>query len=140
MSSRNPVGRFFSLSAKEKKLFAEMALLVLWADVLTLFPLRYYKRCIEHISSRKTENEEEFIRLVKKTLSRIRKYWFKEISCLAFSVATKKLLIRHGIPCILCIGLKKDNNRLSAHAWTYYKDIILTGYIPSESYTLIATL
>ncbi|MGD8781902.1 MAG: lasso peptide biosynthesis B2 protein [Ignavibacteria bacterium] len=52
---------------------------------------------------------------------------------------TEKLILKkRNIPSTLYLGVKKDDNKMEAHAWLRIGDKIITGKNVSEDFTVIS--
>jgi hypothetical protein len=62
-----------------------------------------------------------------------------ESACLVQAIAAKLMLKRRAIPSTLYLGVAKEDNRLTAHAWLRTGSLILTGGAGRERFTIIST-
>jgi hypothetical protein len=62
-----------------------------------------------------------------------------ESACLVQALAAKLMLKRRDIPSTLYLGVAKEDNKLTAHAWLRSGSFILTGGADRERFTIIST-
>jgi Transglutaminase-like superfamily len=62
-----------------------------------------------------------------------------ESACLVQAIAAKLMLKRRGIPSTLYLGVTKEDNRLTAHAWLRSGPFVLTGGTGRQRFTVIST-
>jgi Transglutaminase-like superfamily len=62
-----------------------------------------------------------------------------ESACLVQAVTAKLMLKRRGIPSTLYLGVAREGNRLTAHAWLRSGSFVLTGGAGRQRFTIIST-
>jgi hypothetical protein len=60
-------------------------------------------------------------------------------TCLVQTLAGAAMLRRRGIPCTLSLGVAKNVEGITAHAWLGYGNVILTGAAGCERFTRISS-
>jgi hypothetical protein len=60
-------------------------------------------------------------------------------TCLVQTLAGAAMLRRRGIPCTLSLGIARNVNGITAHAWLGCGNVILTGGAGHERFTLISS-
>jgi hypothetical protein len=60
-------------------------------------------------------------------------------TCLVQTLAGAAMLRRRGIPCTLSLGIARNVNGITAHAWLGCGDVILTGAAGRERFTMISS-
>jgi len=60
-------------------------------------------------------------------------------TCLVQTLAGAAMLRRRGIPCTLSLGIARNVNGITAHAWLGCGNVILTGAAGHERFTLISS-
>jgi hypothetical protein len=62
-----------------------------------------------------------------------------ENACLVQAVTAKLMLKRRGIPSTLYLGVAREDDRLTAHAWLRSGSVVLTGDAGRQRFTVIST-
>jgi hypothetical protein len=60
-------------------------------------------------------------------------------TCLVQTLAGAAMLRRRGIPCALSLGIARNVNGITAHAWLGCGNVILTGAAGHERFTMISS-
>lgn len=78
------------------------------------------------------------VRWVLRGLDRAVRLLPGQSTCLARALAMGWMLRRRGIPSILYLGVDVNDGRLSAHAWLWAADGVVTGMAEAISFTPVA--
>ena len=62
----------------------------------------------------------------------------QQSTCLTQTLAGAAMLRWRGLPCSLSLGIVKDTNGIAAHAWLRFGDLVLTGAIGHNRFTVIS--
>lgn len=110
--------------------------------VLTFFPMRYYKRWVSTVRSANNNSDDarEMAVLIRKTIRRFRRHFMPDATCLVKSVVAKRMLAKRGIGSILYIGVKKQKEKLAAHAWVICNNEPVVDDADVSDYTVMTTL
>lgn len=73
------------------------------------------------------EDEISLLSDISKAVSRAAKYSFWRNKCLEQSLTAKQMLTRRKITSTIYIGVKKNENKIEAHAWLKSDGIFITG-------------
>jgi hypothetical protein len=114
------IRRFYEIPASEKFILFKGILLCFLANlcVYTL-PLKLYINMLQ-LKPKFNLSEESVqgsVILIRKTLKRIDNIWPWKNSCLVKSIVFKKLITYLGVECKISLGVKMNNNILTAHAY-----------------------
>ena len=111
--------RFIEISFKEKTLFIEALLFLLYSKILiSIFP---FKTCIRRFKSVEQINDNIDISTlmnIRTAIARANILVFWKNVCLVNSFAARMMLQRRGIASIIHLGLRyKNSTNMEAHAW-----------------------
>ena len=139
--------RFTKLSSEEKKLFMEayVTLGLMRTAILTV-SFKRLTRSLDHVAKKKEleklgEEEIRTAKVIGQAIMRASAYTPWESACLAQSLTAKKMLQKRGIPGVFYLGAMKDNEseeKMKAHAWSQCGDVIITGGVGHESFTILS--
>jgi len=88
--------------------------------------------------SRDGQQEMKIIRMVGSAIQTVAKYTPWRNVCYHQVIQAKLMLHKRGIPCVIRIGFKKnDQGKIEGHAWTKSGDRIITGFCREEDYTIL---
>ena len=134
-----PISRFLRLSATERRLLVQSALL-LWAirAGLALLPLQRVLRILARLSH---ETGHASISTITWAVDAATRH-LSPSTCLTRALATQVLLVRNGHPASLHIGVAKEaGGKLEAHAWVESGGTIVLGELDELSrYTTLPPL
>lgn len=137
--------KFLSLPPNDRfTLIKAFILLITIRMMLYFLPFslwRYLLISREHLPAKMWEKDQAFVSRVVwavKVASRLN----PGVKCLAQAMATKVLLVHHGCPAYLRIGIaKSEDEKLEAHAWVESEGKVLIGSIRDLSgYTPLLSL
>jgi hypothetical protein len=77
------------------------------------------------------------IKFLKRLILRIAELLPWKCVCFPQAIAGQRILNKKKLPSTLYLGLKKDNEEMSAHAWLRHQQYIVTGDNGIEDYTII---
>ena len=83
-----------------------------------------------------TEENVKIAKLYAFHVNRITEHLPWDAKCLVRALTLKKLLSENRISCTIYLGVKKEDNKLSAHAWLRSGTLYLTGGI-GKGYTVV---
>ena len=133
------IGKLLRLSQIERRLLIQSSLL-LWAirAGLALFPLQRVRRLLARLSG---ERGQAPIRQIAWAVDAASRYGSPS-TCLTRALAMKALLVRHGHPATLRIGVAKEaGGTLEAHAWVESGGVVVLGQVEElASYTPLPPL
>jgi Transglutaminase-like superfamily len=124
-SKMSRLGKFWSLTRREKKCVCEASILLLLSNaVIKLIAFKHIDRLLRFLRSRwsgrikgDTDREQE-IRLVRCSISRAANVLPWKSLCLSRSFVEFAMLNRRGIPAIIFAGARfSSHSSLEAHAW-----------------------
>ena len=143
----NKIRKFTTLSREEKKLFLEAYIILgmMRAAILTI-SFKRLTRALEHHTQVQaletlTKTEQERAIIIGKSIIRAAAYTPWESACLVQSLTAQKMLQKRGISGVFYLGAAKDEkekNKMKAHAWSQCGDVIVTGEVGSEDFTVLS--
>jgi len=84
------------------------------------------------------QQELQIVRMVSSAVQTIAKHTPWRNVCYHQAIQAKLLLHKRGIPCVIRIGFKKnDQGKIEGHAWTKAGDRIITGFCREEDYSVL---
>lgn len=140
----NHVVRYMKLPFKEKLALAEAFFLLISIKLMIiLFPLRWYKKLLgdQNINADYTPDNLAItiILCVSRTIARSRKIIPWKNQCLTEAITAKLLLRRRGVNSTLYLGVNRDNNKMTAHAWLCCGNLFVTGKRGMEKFTVVSS-
>lgn len=114
------IRKFFRISKIERSMLIQgLILCSLFYIVVRVLPLRFYNKLIIDSTLLKTSYKCSAIQIkyVRKTLKRIEKCLWFDLSCLVKSLTIKFLLNNLGIESRIELGINKSGSSLNAHAY-----------------------
>ncbi len=141
MSKIKRINKFFSLSFKEKLLFAESLFLLIALRLgLSLLSFKTLLNLLEKIRQKPDEKiyEQHTIDRMARIVNVSSRY-LPFSACLTKALTLQILLARRGLPYSLNIGVfKTDEGELKAHAWLKSEGRIVIGHLEDLSkYSLL---
>ena len=132
------------LSSKERILFVEayiytgiyrLSLLVLSFKFLTR-TLEQYKpgEKVPSLSGFQKDEAKMIGEIVEKAA--MNTPW--QSACLVQALSAQKMLRCRNIPGFFALGVRKDKDKMKAHAWTLCDDMVITGRLGYESFTVVS--
>ena len=114
---KHKLKRACSLSAKEWAMLAEAWLTLTWIDfVVSFLPYRGWKSWLVNQPEADTNQTAPFEQLVW-SVNAAANHHLRKPTCLRRSLALKQMLKHRRISATLCIGIKKNQRAVDAHAW-----------------------
>jgi hypothetical protein len=117
------------LSAAEFMLVLEAWLRLLWIDLtLRLLPFPRWRQTLLAATRSPATEPPTYPPVSKRFLSlfgiAVRNHW-RPMNCLRRSLALHGMLTRRGVPCVLRLGVRKEHQQLSGHAWLECGDVVV---------------
>jgi hypothetical protein len=140
----NLVVRYVKLPFKEKLVLAEASFFLISIKFLILlFPLRWYKNLLgdQNINADYTPDKLAItiILCVSRAIARSKKIIPWKNQCLTEAITAKLLLRRRGVNSTLYLGVNRDNNKMTAHAWLCCGKLFVTGKRGMEKFTVVSS-
>lgn len=138
------VVKYVKLPLKEKMALAEATFFLIMIKVMILlFPLRWYKNMLG-VQNKNRDFAPDLITmhvisLVSRAIARSRKIIPWKNQCLTEAIAAKLLLRRRGVVSTLYLGVNRDNNKMTAHAWLCCGKLFVTGKRGMEKFTVVSS-
>lgn len=135
----NPL-TFFRIDSLERRLFFEAFFWLLIASVVRWLPLNSYKKWLGKPDAEtplEPLTNDVLVRLVQRAIHRAVKYTPWPTQCLVQAMTAKKMLRSRQLLSTVYLGIRKQNNKLKAHAWVRCGTIIVTGKKGMELYTVV---
>lgn len=135
----NPLA-FFRISSLERRLFFEAFFWLLIASVVRWLPLSSYKKWLGKPDSEtpvESLTNDGLVRMIQRAIHRAVKYTPWPTLCLVQAMTAKKMLRSHQLLSTIYLGIRKQDNKLKAHAWVRCGTIIVTGKKGMELYTVV---
>jgi hypothetical protein len=136
--------KFAKLSWSDKKLLFETVILLLWVKLMIkLLPMRWYatrlgqQHAITPTGSLPAHAHDVF--KLSRAIVRCRKIIPGTNRCYIEAITAKILLKRRHMESTLYIGVKKENNKLTAHAWLRCGSIYVTGKLEMDQFITVNT-
>ena len=131
MFAADRLRRFASLSARERRLFAEAALLLATVHLLQqTLPFRDWRRLLTRARSPAPRVEAPAPEQLARAVERARKLP-GEYKCLPAAYALHLLMHRYGYASLVQVGVARDPvGSVEAHAWLEHEGRILVGGLP----------
>lgn len=138
------VGKYLKLPWKEKLFFIEVTfLLVVIKGMIVLLPFRMYRKMLgiqnENFVAKPVSNSTNIIFSVARAIVRSRKVLPWKSLCLTEAIVAKILLRRRGVASTLFLGVNKENNSMTAHAWLCCGEIFVVGKKGVEKFKVVST-
>lgn len=138
------VVRYLKLPLKEKWILVEATfLLIIIKGMILLFPLRWYKGVlgVQNAATDFTPDSlaMKVILCVSRAIVRSRKVIPWKNQCLTEAITAKLLLRRRGVNSTLYLGVNRDNNTMTAHAWLCCGQLFVTGKRGMEKFTVVSS-
>jgi hypothetical protein len=116
-----PLAKFWSLTSRERNFLCEASILLLLSNMcIKAIAFRHVDRFLRtHWNDcRASDNDEQEIRLVQRSIFRAANVLPWRSLCLSRSIAEFIMLRRRGIPAVMFTGVRvSDDSLLEAHAW-----------------------
>lgn len=134
------IRKYTRLSVMERKMINELMIKQLYFSLLIhFFPFSRLKPYLgipgNEEDKATNEHDEQYLRLVLKNFWRVKKHLPFKMKCFAEALAVKSVLRKNQIPSTLLLGVKKEMDKLSAHAWLKQGEAIIIGKKAAKEYT-----
>ena len=119
------LNRFLQRSSCERRLLLVTAVLLVRSRILLIFlPLPVIRRLAKPAPHQpNSPSPAQIAWAVEAVGSRL----LGSRSCLPRALAAEVLLLRHGYPADICLGVEKRGDKLEAHAWVTSAGTVLVG-------------
>lgn len=136
--------KYVQLPFKEKLLLIEATFFLFFIKMMImLFPLRWYKSIlgVQNMRSEFLPDSAalRIILIVSRAIVRSRKIIPWENQCLTEAITAKILLRNRGVKSTLFLGVNRENNNMTAHAWLCCNNVFITGKRGMEKFTVVST-
>lgn len=137
--------KFFQLALFEKWILLETCFyLTLSTITVRLIPFRIISSILgEHmaVSSDELSSSDERIALhIRQAIFRAKNNLPWKVVCLPMAMTAKMMLGQRSLESTLYMGVKKGElGELSAHAWLRVGELIVTGELEKEDFTIVAS-
>ena len=132
---------FLQLNNQTKLLLLEAYVLLAWARYQKSKKISEISPDLGHrmkeTSFQITDSDMKIVKLVSHTIHVASRYTFWESECLVKAIAGMKMLERRGIESTIYLGVAKDENGLSAHAWLRSGEFYVSGSDGMEKFTVV---
>jgi hypothetical protein len=144
MISRRSLHRFLRRPWRECLLLSEALTCLGLARVATLLlPFRWLMPLLgqqqHETPMTDTPSCRPTLRAVARAIASASRHAPWESACLVQAVTAKLMLKRRGIPSTLYLGVAREDDRLTAHAWLRSGYVVLTGGAGRQRFTVIST-
>jgi hypothetical protein len=131
----------FRLSRANKCLLLESVFCMTVAKLLLVcLPFRQLSECLTRpIRGISRDLKPEESTRIGDMVERVNRHLPWTSKCFDRAIAMKMMLRRRRIVSTLCLGIKKNNAKIVAHAWLVCDDKVVTGDEEIDSYACIAT-
>jgi hypothetical protein len=140
----NRVVRFLRCNTPDRWLLLEALALLCWARILIrVVPFRWIAPHLGHPMAESPGDvgvtERQLALRIAWAVQAVARHVPLGFVCLPQAIAAKWMLRRRRLPSTLYLGLqRKDELKLTAHAWLRVGDTILTGRAESLNHTVVA--
>ena len=138
------IKKFSKLSAHERNLFMEAyyTLGIMRAAILSI-SFKRLVRSLEHRSKKGesielSEEETKMALAIGKAIEQAAAHTPWESACLVQALTAQKMLKKRGIPGVFYLGVARDEEKMKAHAWAQCGDVLITGGIGHEAFTVVS--
>lgn len=140
----NRIVRYLKLPLKEKWALTEATFfLIIIKGMIMLFPLRWYKNLlgVQNATLNFTPDNltMKVILCVSRAIVRSRMIIPWKNQCLTEAITAKLLLRRRGVKSTLFLGVNRENNKMTAHAWLCCGAVFVTGKRGMEKFTVVSS-
>ncbi len=140
----NNLTKFFKLSSLDKRLYFEALFTSMRVKLMvTLLPLRWYAR---QLGVQHTVTPENFIESstpvifkISQAIVRCQKSVPWQTRCYVNAITAKTMLKKRGLESTLYLGVNKENQKMTAHAWLRCGTIFVTGKQGMEKFVVVNT-
>ena len=141
----NKIKKFLTLDGQQKKLFLQAYFLlgVMRAAILTV-SFKRLSKSLQHHPEEAPHKPLDTAQLEQaKTIGRAvvtaARYTPWDSNCLAQVLTAQRMLEQKHIAGMFFLGVKKDEQKLGAHAWLQVDGQILTGESGHQNFTVVST-
>jgi len=135
--------KYIRISKTERKILNRTFLWIIYAFILVRFvPLRWFSKLLGKFKEETIVDlnnmQMEIVFLVKKNITRWKKYLPWKVKCFEEAIVAKKILNKYNIQTTLYLGVNKNKeNGLVAHAWLKAGNKVIAGEKGSEKFVVV---
>jgi hypothetical protein len=138
------LSKFSKLSPTDKGLYYEALITSIKVKLMvTCLPLRWYASYLgkQHLvtAENNIENSYSMIFRISQAIVRSQKTVPWPTRCLVNAITAKVMLREKGLESTLYLGVRKENEKMTAHAWLRCGTFFVTGRRGMENFTIVST-